>query len=93
MLRMETGPIERQKLLEKERDLCLLTANLYHIRDKEKKAGLQRMECNLSDIEDYDEEQYRKKQVKKMLEKIKEDKNPENPVIYPDPNKLIIQIE
>lgn len=90
---METDAIKRQKLLEKERDLCLLTVNLYHIRDEEKKAGLQRTDCDLSDVEDYDEDEYRKKQVKEMLEKVKEDKKQENPVIYPDPNELIIQIE
>ena len=51
-------------------------ANLYYIREEEIKAGVQRKDCDLSDVEDMDDK-YRKEAVKKFLNKL-DDKNAGN---------------
>ena len=87
-------PKKMKAILKKNRDLCLVTANLYYIREQEKKTGLQRTDCDLSDVEDYDQDEIRKKEIKRRMEKMKQDKTPYNSVTYPDPNnQFIVEIE
>ena len=81
-------PEEEKKLQQEDRDICFLTANLYYIREEEQKAGLQRTDCDLSDVEDHEDFDHRKERIKKMLDKMKSVET-KKPIIYPDPNFLL----
>ena len=88
----EGDPDKKKKKLEYEKKLCFASAYLYYVRDEEKQAGIQRTDCDLSDVEDYDDDvPDRKNNIKKMLEKIKKDRSTGKNFFYPDPNQLITQ--
>ena len=76
---------EKEKQEKKEKEICFLLANLYYIREEEKKAGVQRNDCDLSDVEDMDDE-YRKEAIKKILNKLDDKETGTNRVIHLCPN-------